>query len=100
MNKTIEYVNKTKQDAMKLIRDAQKDMAMLEEDIALLEMIVEESDRDIKEASRPMYGKCRLLVMAIIAVILLGIAASGCQTLQGVKGDIHWMTADVEHSQQ
>ena len=73
--KTIEYINKTKQDALRFLKEAQ-------EDVALWTMVVNGCDTDIKEASnrKPMYGKARLGVMAAIALILLVIALSGCQT--------------------
>ena len=42
------------------------------------------------------------LVKAVTVAVLLAIIflSQGCQTLEGVKGDIHWLTADVEHSKQ
>lgn len=33
-------------------------------------------------------------------VIALVLTVSGCQTFDGVKGDIHWLTADNDHSVQ
>ena len=83
--KTIEYINKTKQDALRFLKEAQ-------EDVALWTMVVNECDTDIKEASnrKPMYGKARLGVMAAIALILLVIALSGCQTVKGGLGDLSW----------
>ena len=84
--KTIEYINKTKQDALRFLKEAQ-------EDVALWTMVVNGCDTDIKEASnrKPMYGKARLGVMAAIALILLAVALSGCQTLKGAMGDSAWL---------
>jgi len=84
--KTIEYINKTKQDALRFLKEAQ-------EDVALWTMVANECDTDIKEASnrKPMYGKARLTVMLAIALILLVIALSGCQTAKGFMGDSAWL---------
>ena len=36
-------------------------------------------------------------VVAVNIFVIILILAQGCQTFRGIKGDIHWMTADVEH---
>ncbi len=38
-----------------------------------------------------MYSNERLALMAIIALILVAILLTGCQTLKGVTGDTGWM---------
>jgi predicted small secreted protein len=96
--KTVEYVNKTKQDAMKYLAEAQ-------EDVALWTMVVNECDTDIKaaherERDRPMYGKARLVVMAVIAIVLAAIFVSGCQTLKGVTGDSGWILTKLSDNIQ
>lgn len=94
--KTIEYVNKTKRDAMKYLAEAQ-------EDVALWTMVVKECDLDIKaahERKRPMYGRARLIVMAVIAIVIASIVLSGCQTVKGVTGDAGWILTELSDNIQ
>ena len=42
----------------------------------------------ISQESPLMYGRSRIIVMAIIIVILLGIAAAGCNTVSGFGRDV------------
>ncbi len=56
---------------------------------------IDEEIMDIskQEAPEPMYGKARLGVMAVIILILLTIALSGClKTLEGFSADLHHIT--------
>ena len=107
---TIEYLTKTKEDAMLLLTMAEEAMNQLRLDIGVHKMVIGECDREVarqqqeKRDVKAAKGSARTRIMVYLVVvtilILVTIVCSSCQTLQGAKGDIHWLTADVEHSKQ
>ena len=59
------------------------------------EQVIDDCDEDIIEIANrkppePMFTRARLAVMLVIALILLVIALSGCQTVKGGLGDLSW----------
>lgn len=62
------------------------------------EAVIDDCDEEIiaisrQEAPQPMYGKARLGVMAVIAIVLLSIlfCSVGCKATAGLGRDITWM---------
>ena len=63
------------------------------------EKVVEDCDDELvcmyKDKEK---GFSTIAVLWVIVVLFLITVLVGCQTLKGMKADIHWLTADVEHT--
>ena len=66
-------------------------------DKLVFEVSADAMDREI---NRRLWRWNVTIGIVVCVIVLATILLSSCQTFEGVKGDIHWLTADVEHSKQ
>lgn len=68
------------------------------------EQVIDDCDEEIKEISKEREQDDRIIEALIVKFALVFITllilytVAGCQTFDGLKADIHWLTADVEHT--
>ena len=60
------------------------------------EQCIQDIDDEIKDIDRqlnePIFTKARIVAMAVVALILVLIALSGCETMSGFGKDVTWVS--------
>ena len=58
----------------------------------LCDRMIADLDKYYKICARKL-----LILVVIVNLAVIGTILSGCETFRGMKADVHWLTADVEH---
>ena len=65
--------------------------------LRIIRELTDEMDSREAVARRRVLSAVACINILVLATILF---MSGCETFRGMKADVHWLTADVEHNEK